>query len=150
MDRLRSALAWSGRDVTLSMFVVSPHDGAPPLDVGDWPPPDRIRMYELEDEAGRLRGRKVYEYDLVWTDFPADLERVVTDCLTAALRHEAIVAWFAFEGSFDFEHLLDPDISGQIYAVAAGEAVRLALEDQYRMSEHWRRLLSELRGHALR
>ena len=60
-----------------------------------------------------------------------------------------VVAWFGFEGSFDFEHILHPDIVSHVYAVAAGEAVRLALDDEYRASDDWRRLLTELRRRVL-
>lgn len=150
MERLRAALTWSGTDVTLSMFVVTPHSATAPLDFSGAHAPARLRSYELDDEAGILRGRHLYEYDLVWTDFPPDLDKLVTDCLVSALSQGADIAWFGFEGSFDFEYLLHPEIASQVYAVAAGEAVRLALDDDYRASEDWRRLLAGLRDHALR
>jgi len=150
MDRLRAALTWSGTDVTLSMFVVSPHPTVPPLEPGSDYQPDQLRTYELEDERGLLAGRHVYEYDLGWKDWPADLDQVVTDSLVSALREGAVVAWFGFEGSFDFEHVLHPDIASQVYAVAAGEAVRLALDDEYRLSTEWERLLAELRDRVVR
>lgn len=146
MDRLRSAVAWSGTDVTLSMFVVSRHPAVTlPEPVGT-ARPHHVRTYELEDEDDVLGGRGVHEYDLVWQDIPAGLHQIVTAWLVAALEHGAVVAWFGFEGSFDFDHLLHPDIAGQIYAVAVGESVKLALDDEYRLSDDWRDLLAELRA----
>jgi hypothetical protein len=132
------------------MFVVTPHSATPPLDLSLDCPPVRVRSYELDDDAGILRGRHLYEYDLVWTDFPPDLGTVVTDCLVFALSQGADIGWFGFEGSFDFEYLLHPDTANQVYAVAAGESVRLALEDDYRASEDWQHLLAGLRDHVLR
>lgn len=150
MERLRAALAWSGTDVTLSMFAVTPHSAPPPLNLSGGREPTRVRWYELDDDAGVLRGRHLYEYDLVWMDFPPGLDTLVTDCLVSALSQGADIAWFGFEGSFDFEYLLHPDIASQVYAVATGEAVRLALEDDYRASGDWARLLAGFRDHVLR
>ncbi len=149
MQRLRAALAWSGTDVTLSMFVATPQSAIPPLDLSSGRAPTQVRSYKLDDDAGILRGRHLYEYDLVWTDFPPDLETLISDCLVSALSRGADIAWFGFEGSFDFEYLLHPDIASQVYAVGAGEAVRIALEDDYRASEDWARLLAGLREYVL-
>lgn len=132
------------------MFVLSPHSTVPRLDASDLEGLHRLRTYALEDEVGVLRAGQVYEYDLVWKDLPPDLDLIVTACLVSALEQGAVVAWFGFEGSFDFEHLLHSDVAGQIYAVAAGEAVRLALEDEYRLSDDWQRLLRELRDRVLK
>ena len=150
MDRLRSAVAWSGSDVTLSMFVISSHAAAPPVELQNRCIPDRLRTYELDDEADVLGGQHLHEYDFVWKDLPSGLDEIVTACLTSALRDDAVVAWFGFEGSFDFRFLLHPDIAGQIYAVAADETVKLAFGDEYRSSDEWRRLLAELRGLLVR
>jgi hypothetical protein len=149
MDVFRSAVSWSGSDVTMSMFVVSSRSAAPPLDSGELGA-DQIRTYELEDDDRRLSGRHVYEYDLTWKHFPPHPERVIFDSLVSALRHGAVVAWFGFEGSFDYDYLLHPEIARQLYAVAAGEAVRLALDDDFRAGEDWRQLLAELRSRVLR
>jgi hypothetical protein len=150
MDRLRAALVWSGSYATLSMFVITSADETPELDPNHVPAADLVRTYELEDEAGVLRGRSVYEYDLVWRKLPDDVTDIVEAWLTSALAHGVVMAWFGLEGSFDFGHLLSPDVASQVYAVADGEAVRIALDDEYRMSQDWARLLDELRGKLLR
>lgn len=133
----------------LSLFVVSPSAAVPPLDVGDRPDLHALRTYELEDVIGVIGGQHLYEYDLVWKDFPPDLERIVTESLVAALQQGATVAWFAFEGSFSFEYLLHPNIANDIYAVAAGDDVWLAVDDDYRSCGDWQRLLTELRESRL-
>lgn len=150
MKRLLAAVSWSGIDVTLSMFVISsrsemPQFEPPELEIG----PDDLRRYELHDEAGALGGRHVYEYDLVWKELPDDLVTVLTAGLLAALREGAGVAWFGFEGSFDFEYLLHPDVASQIYAVANPDVIRLALDDEYRCSSAWRDFLAEIRERML-
>jgi len=131
------------------MFVISPHDTIPPFDHGDDFKPEQLRTYTLDGEAGTLGTWHVYEYDLVWKELPRDLDRAVTQSLLSALKHGAIIAWFAFEGSFDFDHLLHPDVASQVYAVAAGEVVQLALDDDYRLGDDWRNLLAELRTRIL-
>ena len=150
MDRFAAAVAWSGTDVTLSMFVVSPEAALPALDLPEVrSAPERIRTYELEDEEGVLHGRHVHEYDLVWDALPGDVEEIVTASLRSALAQGAVVAWFAFEGSFDFRFLLHPDVASQVYAVAADHGVHLALDDDRRSSGEWRALLAEHRRRVL-
>src|SRR5688572_16715091 len=117
-NRLSAAIAWSGTDVTLSMFVLfkqSVRTAFPPLDVPV--SPEQTRRYELEDGSNVLRGGRVCEYDLVWKQLPADLEGIVTSYLVAAIRQGADAAWFAFEGSFNYEYLLHPEVASQTYAV---------------------------------
>lgn len=150
MDRLHAALAWSGSDVTMSMFVITSAAETPLLDPKTVPAAEVVRTYDLDDEAGVLRGRRVYEYDLVWRTLPEDIALIVEAWLLAALEHGVVIAWFGLEGSFDFGHILSPDIASQVYAVAAGEAVRLALDDEYRLSQDWARLLDDLRVQLLR
>ena len=150
IDRLRSAVCWSGTDVTLSMFLVSRTPEVPALTPLGMSTAGRLRAYELEDETGVLGGLHVYEFDFVFQEFPPDLDHFVTESLVAALKEGALVAWFGFEGSFDFEYLLHPEIARQVYAIAIGEVLRLALEDEYRSSPDWQQLLSRLRKHIVR
>lgn len=151
MDRrLRAALAWSGSDATMSMFVITSAAEIPELNPEGVPAADLVRTYELEDEGGVLRGRHVHECDLVWRQLPERIADIVEAWLVSALAHGVVIAWFGLEGSFDFRHILSSDIASQVYAVAAGEAVRLALEDEYRLSPDWARLLGELRSQLLR
>lgn len=149
-DRCRAAIAWSGTEVTVSAFVVFPGASIPPLELRHVPRPVRVRTYELEDEARVLGGRDVVEYDLVWDAEPPELARVVRAVLVSAVEAGAVLAWCAFEGSCSFDHVLRPDIANQVYGVAAGDTVWLALDDERRHSEDWRRLLSELRERVLR
>lgn len=127
MGTIADALAWSGTDATLSMFVVS--KGRLLLDPATLvlePVPIRTGTYALEDVDHVLRDRSVVEYDLVFAEVPPDLDVLVTRCLRAARDSGAEVAWFGFEGSFHFDHLLKPEIANQIYAVMDAEGVALA------------------------
>jgi hypothetical protein len=149
MSRLTSALAWSGVDVTLSLFVVYRATNEPQFAPSLAGPPIAIRAYDLDDEAGVLKGRRVREFDLVWKEMPHDLESVVTKCLREATAAGAQVAWFGFEGSFDFKYLLHPDVADQIFAVGASDEIWLALDDDWRTSDEWRVLVDDLRKHVL-
>jgi hypothetical protein len=109
------------------MFVVS--EGSLLLDPAALPlepVPIRTRTYALDDEDNVLSGRSVVEYDLVYNDVPPNLEVLLRRCLHAARASGAEVAWFGFEGSFDFGFLLSPEIANQIYAVIDSEGVALA------------------------
>ena len=145
MEDLRAALSWSGTSSTISLFLVSSLASAPQFDLSVLPGTPRLHAYDLDDDARVLGGLHLYEYDLVWDDLPPDLEGAVQATLEWSLRAGALLAWCAFEGSFDFEYLLHPDVATQVYGVAAGEAVRLALDDDFRASEDWKRLLIDLR-----
>lgn len=138
MSKLLDALSWSGRDTMLSLFVAFPRDGsahlAAPVRASQ---PDAVRTYDLEDADDRLPSLSFVEYDLTYNDPPPDLELVVRGWLRAAISAEAPLAWFAFEGSFDFEHLLTPDVADQIYAVATRDDERLALVDELREGADW-------------
>lgn len=75
--------------------------------------------------------------DLIYNEPPSHLAEVVTAWLPQALAAGAKLAWFAFEGSFDFEHVLTADIADQVYAVATREGVELALADEQREGATW-------------
>lgn len=149
MGTIYDALAWSGSGATLSMFVVARAQEAPSLDlVSARSSPTRVRAYRLDDDAGILGGFAVFEYDAQFADVPEDLEAYLKSCLRDAIRHGAIVAWFAFEGSFDFECLLTPEIAAQVYAVADDDGVAIATDAQLE-SEGWRARVAEARQRVL-
>lgn len=138
VSRLTDAIAWSGRGVTLSLFVVFPARGdgtfAGPLGVD---PPRGVQTYRLDDVDMRLRGRACYEYDLSFDGAPANLESIVVAWLEAAVEAGAEVCWFAFEGSFHFDHVLTADVASQIFALGSRHGIELALDDQTRLSAGW-------------
>ncbi len=138
MGTIADALEWSGSGATLSMFVVS---NVPlllePAKFLLEPPPIRTRVYVLDDDDGVLPGRGVVEYDFCYTRVPRNLETLLTRSLHAARAAGADVAWFGFEGSFHFGHLLSPDIASQIYAIGDAEGLALAT-DASLSSNEWR------------
>lgn len=137
MGAIADALAWSGSGATLSMFVVSKGSSLlDPAALSLEPVPIRTRTYALDDEDNVLSGRSVVEYDLVFAEVPTSLEVLLTRCLHAARASGAEVAWFGFEGSFDFGCLLSPEIANQIYAVIDSEGVALA-SDATLSSKGW-------------
>ncbi len=127
MGTIADALAWSGSGATLSMFVVSKSSSL--LDLAALslePAPAPARTYTLDDEENVLSGRRVVEYDLAFSEVPSNLDALLTRCLHAARASGADAAWFGFEGSFDFGHLLTAEIANQIYAVMDSEGVAVA------------------------
>jgi hypothetical protein len=73
-----------------------------------------------------LPGCRVVEYDFRFDEVPPDFESFMTQCPHAAMASDADVAWFGFEGSFSFAHLLTSDIANQIYGVIDRDGVALA------------------------
>ncbi|WP_203656135.1 hypothetical protein [Demequina activiva] len=149
MSRLLSALAWSGRDTMLSLFVAFPRGGSsslqpPESDSG----PDALRFYELEDPENILPAFECVELDLIYNEPPLHLADVIAGWLQQALAAGAKLAWFAFEGSFDFEHVLTADIADQVYAVATRDGVELALADEQREGAAWPETLEAVRRRA--
>lgn len=146
----QDAVAWSGTDATLSMFVISSEPVTAEFAASlAAQPPHHINIYDLEDEAGVLGERHIREFDLVWGELPDHLEQIVSACLQGVMSAGSEVAWFGFEGSFDYDHLLHPDIADQIYAIGASGELWIAMEDEKRRSKEWRSLLAVLRRRVI-
>lgn len=144
-DTVEKALTWSGSHATLSLFLVA--KSKPDLKLSfERTQPKQVRSYDLEDVDGVLMGRQVFEYDATFETIPANLDEYLSLCLQEALKNGAEVAWFGFEGSFDYEHLLTPEIATQVYAVADSAGAALAVEDQVLASDGWRDRVAAARG----
>ena len=125
-------------DAMLSLFLVGEGESVSrPPEVAGPVVPREINSYYLEDPDRSLGVLVVYEHDFIFNGVPEDLEVIIVSCLCNAMDGGAQVAWFAFEGTFHFEHLLTRDIAGGVYAVADGEAVVLGLDDAVRASRSW-------------
>jgi hypothetical protein len=150
MRTVTDALLWSGSGATLSLFLITKSELVPRLELS-WKEyrPTRVRTYSLEDAAGLLGGRRVIEYDAVFDTLPPDLDRYLTSCLCEAMSHGAEAAWFGFEGSFDFEYLLAPEIAPQIYALADSAGVAVAVEGDVLGSDAWRERVGEARNRIM-
>lgn len=150
MSRFAAAVAWSGRDVTFCLFVVFPRGltEKAPIALAASGSYD-VREYELEDIDHHLGGRRCREYDLVFRQMPVDIEAVVMGGIAKALAGGAEFAWFGFEGSFDFHHILTKDVVDQIYAVGTGDEIQLALDDAYRGGPGWAARVQALRVRLL-
>jgi hypothetical protein len=132
------AVSWLGPGVLLSLFMVGSGEvvSRPPA-VG------RVRSWRLEDPDRGLGDREVYEHDLSLDGVPGDLPVVVERWLVAAVEGGAEVAWFGFEGSFHFDHLLTRDIAPQLYGVADRTGVYLAVNDVQRRTIEWARRVED-------
>lgn len=139
---MREAVSWSGVETTLSLFIVWPSADRPLLEPEGVSLPDSVQSFDLEDVDAHLAGRALQEIDLVYGAFPADVGAIVDRWLSAAIAGGAELAWFAFEGSFDFEHLLTEDVADQIYGVADRAGVTVAVDDGYRSSRGWTDILA--------
>lgn len=146
MTRLTDAIAWSGRDVTFSLFVAFPSRTTQLVPApAQIPAAQLIKHYDLEDVDHHLRGRSCCEYDLIYDEVPPDLESIVVSWISTALSAGADFAWFGFEGSFDFEHILTSDVANQLFAVGIPEGIQLAIDDQYREGPEWAALVGSMR-----
>lgn len=147
MSRFTEAVSWSGRGVTLSLFAVFSAAGpSSALEHTHGSVAPAVRVYHLDDARGRLRGRQCYEYDLALDSLPSDTESFVAGWTQTALDAGAEVAWFAFEGSFDFDHILTADVATQVFAVGTGAGVDLAIEDSVRTASSWSAKIVEVRA----
>lgn len=140
MSKVGDGVAWMGTDVMLSMFVVLPHGRrmSMPRAADTTPPPFVHPAYPLEDELGLLDGHDVVEFDFVFDTLPNDFAGFLERRLMEAVAAGAVVAWFAFEGTFRFDYLLVDQLAPHIYAVADRNGVELAIEDDVLISERWR------------
>jgi hypothetical protein len=149
MSRLIDAISWDGQTVSLILVGLWPHGTQPQLSAPTGvTAPDEIRRYELEDSQGFTPDFHCVELDLVFSSLPDDVEQVVNAWLRVAVDSGATLTWFAFEGSFDFEHLLTPDVADQVFGVADAVGVSTALDDAHREGEAWTTRLAEARNVA--
>jgi hypothetical protein len=148
MSTIEDALTWSGSGLTLSMFLVHQSPVTECAMSHGSNRPKRVRRYELEDLDGVLRGRRVLEWDADFERMPARLDEYLTACLQEAREAGAEIAWFGFEGSFDFKFLLAGDIASQIYAVADDEGVSIATDAILR-SDAWKSRVLRARQRTL-
>ena len=115
VSRLSSAISWSGTDVVLSLFVVwatgERGEIVQPMATAQ---PRTTRSYELEDVDEFLGGKSASEIDLIFDAVPRRIFSLLIHAwLTAAIRAGGVVAWFGFEGSFDFQHILTADVANR-------------------------------------
>ncbi len=150
MSRFTNAVSWSGRGVTLILFAVFPADAsiASLERVPSQVQPRDVRRYRLEDLDRRLGDRQCYEYDLAFDAVPPDTEVLVSAWLGAALEAGAEFAWFAFEGSFDFDHILTVDVADQVFAVGSSASIDVAIDDRARTAACWVAKITAVRERA--
>lgn len=146
MRTLSDLIAWSGSDtIVLSLFVaVRASDSSDPSMAVEGLVPNEVRKYALErHEAGD--GLEIHEYDAYFDVVPSNLVEYVAGCLHEALSLGAVVAWFGFEGSFHFDHLLTPDVARQIYGLADESAISVVSSGAALESAGWADRVSSAR-----
>ncbi|WP_405062214.1 hypothetical protein OG474_11385 [Kribbella sp. NBC_01505] len=137
-SRFIDGVSWPGTYVLLSLFALGLPDAVsrPPV-ITEGSRPTEVSSYWMEDPDRDLGILEVYEHDLRYESVPDDLDAIVQLWLQGSITAGARVAWFGFEGSFDFDALLIRDIAPTIYAVADRTGVSTAFDDKYRRSIEW-------------
>lgn len=145
MPSLDELIAWSGSGAVLSLFMVVPPTVELELTMSAAGyVPNEVRRYEMES-AGSTGELRIFEYDAHFDVVPAHLSAYLAACLDEALGCGAVVAWFGFEGSFHFDHLLTPSIAEQIYGVADASGIALVTEAVQLTDDGWRRRVATAR-----
>ena len=141
MSIIEDAICWDGVYAKLLMYVVSP--GEKPLGIRDFQKggtaPKRILgPCLLEDEDEVLQGKALVFYELTLDAYPQDLKAYLVHCSTAALAGGAELVWFAFDGGFDFAHVLCKGFAQEVYFLQpAGGVPSVAIDDDVRSGEGW-------------
>lgn len=146
MPRLDEMIAWSGSGAVLSLFMVvaSTEDHEPTMSAAGYVP-NKVTGYEMES-VGSTPGFRIFEYDAHFDVVPEHLSAYLAACLDQALECGALVAWFGFEGSFHFDHILTPDITEQIYGVADSSGIALITEAVQLTNGGWGRRVATAWG----
>lgn len=139
MPSLDEMIAWSGSGAVLSLFVVvSPEVELAPVMSAAGYVPNEVTRYEMES-VGSTAGFRILEYDARFDVVPDRLSTYLATCLVGALDRGALVAWFGFEGSFHFDHLLTPDVADQVYGVADSSGIGLVTDAAQLADDGWAR-----------
>lgn len=136
MGIIADALAWEGSKTTLSLFIIAKEQPLSEFNNSSIFASLCAKSYVLEDDGGSLY-KSVLEYDFILDKMPPNLDKILEKCLCDALSAGADVAWFAFEGSFDFQYILTAETANQTYAVGDAFGVCVA-SDSILMSKAWR------------
>ncbi|MGO1003637.1 hypothetical protein [Lysobacter sp. CA196] len=147
MTRVAEALSWSGVDIAIGMYCVYMSCNQ---EGGEG---EKRRLlsessakFRLEDECGILKGREVVHYEIKLQQFPDSLAGYLNRCIEWAFADGASFVWFAFEGSFDFEHILTEDVANQIYCICGEDGnTAMALEDDVLLSTEWAAVVAKKR-----
>jgi hypothetical protein len=148
MSGVVDALWWNGVQAVITMFVIAPSAAAPSLDVTlDEAIPGQVSYFELEDEDGMIGDFHLYSYDILFKEYlPEDLAGYLGELLRRGSAAGEL-AWLAFEGSFDFNHLLTPDIADQIYGVCRrNEEPVVTLDKGHLRSQAWAEVIARHRA----
>jgi len=89
----------------------------------------------------------VIEYDAIFASVPDRFAEYVAGCLSEAVNAGALVAWFAFEGSFHFDNLLTPEICSQVYGVGDRAGIALVTAADQLASVGWAQRVAVAREH---
>ena len=137
MPSLDEMIAWSGSGAVLSLFVVvSPAiELAPAMSAAGYVP-NEVTRYEIEP-VGNTAGFRVFEFDAHFDVVAEHLSPYLAACRHEALGCVALVAWFGFEGSSHFDHLLTPDIDEQIFGVADSSGIGLVTDACQLSDDGW-------------
>lgn len=154
MSKVTDALAWDGVCVAVCIYAVYEAGSVPPefpCFSRDGVPFKAAASFRLEDEMEVLGGRNLVCYEVKLFELPADLGGYLDFCAAAVFCTGASFVWMAFEGGFDFEHLLTDDVADQIYfACAAGGSSVMALDDAILQSLGWRSEIAQKRRELIR
>jgi hypothetical protein len=138
MGGVVDAIQWGGTGATVSLFVITSSADTPRVTMSHGAAvPNRVRHYGLVDDEAVLINQYVHEFDAEFLQVPSELESYLSTCLTEALEVGCVVAWLAFEGSFDFLHLLTDDIATEIYGVGDADGVMVVLSQEQIQSSDW-------------
>jgi hypothetical protein len=131
MSRVREALHWDGFSPRVSLFLVSRSDTEIDFLQAWQDRPRQVELYRLVDDSDPGRIRVVHEYDFDFDTLPVNLTSQLEACMSTACRNPGSVAWLAFEGSFNFDHLLTDDVADQVYGLCAhGDVPLVVVEDE--------------------
>lgn len=128
MASIEKALTWSGSGAELLLFAVFAEPPPPDLFTEVTSTEVVVRRYALDDEGGVLTGRTLFEFDFVLKSVPRSLGEMLVGLLGRARGAGAVVAWFGFEGSFDFNHVLTGDVAHLAYALTDSEGTSVATD----------------------
>jgi hypothetical protein len=149
-NRINDAICWDGVYATLGMYVVyndPSRNGALSFESGDISPVKAVKPFVLEDEAQILGGRTLVYYEVKLRAIPTDLQNYLQFCIRQAFQRRAVFLWFAFDGAFDFDHILTDDVANQIYCVVGPDEVFMAaLNDSLLLSDEWKSIISSKRS----
>lgn len=152
MNTVTQAIMWDGVYANLCMYiVVSNRDALLNIDFSRCSSDllNTPRGFKLDRECEADRNN-IYMFDIRLSTIPDNLEEYLICCLNESINAGSFCSWFAFDGGFSLDNLMNEFDYSSIYALETSKlSAKIALDDNFRSSSQWLEIVKSVGSNVL-